>query len=116
MVDTLGMIDGSPSAEQIAAWLDHLGDEELLERMSRLEPTHDYGPELSDFEVLKGMRDEAAASVADEAAGGRTLPTRTSRAIDDDPVVRPPQEPIGEPARLVDAFPPDSPRGCNEVQ
>lgn len=72
MVDTLGMIDGSPSAEQIAAWLDHLGDEELLERMSRLEPTHDYDPDivLSNFEVLTGMRDEAAAFVAPEAAGG----------------------------------------------
>lgn len=35
MVDTLGQMDGSPSAEQIAAWLDHLSDEEVLERVSR---------------------------------------------------------------------------------
>ena len=37
MVDTLVQIDDSPSAEQIAAWLDNLTDEEVLERMSRLE-------------------------------------------------------------------------------
>lgn len=71
MVDTLGLIDGSPNAEQIAAWLNHLSDGELLKRMSRLKlaPVYDSDIVLSNFEVLKGMRDEAAAFVADEAAG-----------------------------------------------
>lgn len=71
IVDTLGQMDGSVSAEQIAAWLDHLTDEELLERMSRLKPTHTYSAEivLRNYEVLKGMRDEAVAFGADEAAG-----------------------------------------------
>lgn len=44
MVDTLGQMDGSPSVEQIAAWLNHLLDEEVLERMSRLKPTHTCKP------------------------------------------------------------------------
>jgi hypothetical protein len=71
MVDTLGQMDGSPSAEQIAAWLHHLTDEEVLERMSRLEMTHAYDPDvvLRNFEVLKGMRDDAVAFGAEEAAG-----------------------------------------------
>ncbi len=61
-------MDGSPGAERIAAWLDHLTDEELLEWMSRLKPTHTYNPDimLRNFEVLKGMRDEAVAFGADE--------------------------------------------------
>ena len=71
MVDTLGQMDGSPSAEQIAAWLDHLTDEEVLERMSRLKMTHTYDPDivLRNFEVLKGMRDDAVAFGAKMAAG-----------------------------------------------
>lgn len=71
MVDTLAQMDGSPSAERIAAWLDHLTDEEVLERMSRLQITHVYNPDivLSNFEVLKGMRDDAVAFGAEEAAG-----------------------------------------------
>jgi len=65
-------MDGAPSAEQIAAWLDHLTDEEVLERMSRLKPNHTYNPDtmLCNLEVLRGMRDEAVAFGADEAAGG----------------------------------------------
>jgi len=35
MVDTLGQMDGSPSSEQIAAWLDHLTDEEVTGRTER---------------------------------------------------------------------------------
>lgn len=56
MVDMLGQMDGSPSAEQIAAWLDHLTDEEVLERMSRLKPTHTYNPDivLRNFEGSEG--------------------------------------------------------------
>ena len=71
MVDTLGQMDGSPRAEQIAAWLKHLTDEEVLQRTSRLKPTHTYAPDivLRNFEVLKGLRDEAVAFGAAEAAG-----------------------------------------------
>ena len=71
MVDTLGQMDGSPSAKQIAAWLGHLTDEDVLDRMSQLKPTHTYNPDIvmRNFEVLKAMRDEAVAFGADEAAG-----------------------------------------------
>ena len=71
MVETLGQMDGSPSAEQVAAWLASLTDEEVLERMSRLKPTHTYDPDivLRNMEVLEGMRDDALAFGADEAAG-----------------------------------------------
>lgn len=43
----------------------------MLARMSQLKPTHTYDPDivLRNFEVLKGMRDDAAAFEADEAAG-----------------------------------------------
>lgn len=63
MVDTLGHMDGAPSAEQIAAWLNQLTDEEVLERVSRLRATHTYDADimLRNFEVLEGMRDDAAA-------------------------------------------------------
>lgn len=70
MVDTLGQLDGSPSTEQIAAWLDHLTDEEVLERMSLLKRVHTYHPDIlmRNFEVLKGMRDEAVAFTANDEA------------------------------------------------
>jgi hypothetical protein len=70
MVEVLGQLDGSPSTGQIAAWLDHLTDEEVLERMSRLQPTHTHNPNIvvRNFEVLKGMLGEALTFGADEAA------------------------------------------------
>jgi hypothetical protein len=57
--------------QQIAAWLDHLTDEEVLERMSRLQMTHTYDPDIvmRNFEILKGMRDDAVAFGAGEATG-----------------------------------------------
>ena len=71
MVATLGQMDDSPSAEQIAAWLSSLTDAQVLERMSRLEPTHTDDPDivLRNIDVLKGMLDDAVAFGADEAAG-----------------------------------------------
>ncbi|MDN5920077.1 MAG: hypothetical protein L0I76_34085 [Pseudonocardia sp.] len=56
-------MEGSPRAEQIAAWLTCLGDEEVLDRMSRLKATDTYDPDvvLRNLEVLKGLRDEALA-------------------------------------------------------
>lgn len=71
MVETLGQMDGSPSAEQIAAWLTSLTDEEVLQRMAQLKPTHTYDPDivLRNFEVLKSMRNDAVAFGADRTAG-----------------------------------------------
>jgi hypothetical protein len=71
MVETLGQMDGSPSAEQIAAWLTSLTDEEVLRRMSHLKATHTYDADivLRNFEFLKRMRDDAVAFGADAAAG-----------------------------------------------
>lgn len=71
MVDTLSQMDGSLSVEQIAAWLDHLPDGEVLERMSRLKPTRIHNPDivLRNFEVLARMRDEAVAFGTDEGVG-----------------------------------------------
>lgn len=71
MVDTLAQMGGgSPSAEHVAAWLASLTDEEVLERMSRLELTHAYDPDivLRNYEVLKGMRHDALRFGANQAA------------------------------------------------
>jgi len=62
--DLAGMIDqldGSPDRQKIAAWLAELSDEEVLERMSQLQVTHTYNPDvaLRNFKVLEGLRDEA---------------------------------------------------------
>ena len=61
MVETIGRMEGVPALETIAAWLASLPDEELLERMSHLEVTHNYDPDvvLHNFEVLEHMRDDA---------------------------------------------------------
>lgn len=61
LVDIIGQMEGSPSDDQIETWLAQLTDEEVLDRMSRLQPTHTYelGVVLQNFEVLEGLRDEA---------------------------------------------------------
>ncbi|WP_217496152.1 hypothetical protein [Arthrobacter sp. 24S4-2] len=63
LVDIISQIDGSPSCQQIAAWLDHLSDEEVLERLNRLQVTFNYNPGLMlhNIEVMNGLRDEALA-------------------------------------------------------
>lgn len=63
LIDTLDQMDGSPGREQISAWLASLSDENVLQRMSRLNATHSYDRDtmLHNFEVLKGLRDEALA-------------------------------------------------------
>lgn len=65
LVDLIGQVDGSPSDQQIAAWLAQLTDEEVLDRMSRLKVTHTYDPGvmLHNVEVLEGLRDEALGFV-----------------------------------------------------
>lgn len=69
LVDTIDQMDGSPGADQISAWLAHLSDEDVLQRMSQLKATTSYDPKvvLHNFEVLGGLRDEAVAFLADEA-------------------------------------------------
>jgi len=68
LVDIIGQPEGSPSAKQIADWLTHLSDEEVLARMSQLKQTETYDPDvvLRNLEVLKGMRNEALAFDDDE--------------------------------------------------
>jgi hypothetical protein len=70
LVDLIGQMDGAPSGPQIGAWLAQLNDEEVLERMSRLQVTYEYDPELvlPNFEVLKGWRDEALRFGRDDLA------------------------------------------------
>ncbi|MEU5726751.1 hypothetical protein ABZ783_33740 [Micromonospora sp. NPDC047738] len=65
LVDLIDQVDGSPSDQQIAAWLAQLTDEEVLDRMSRLTVTHTYDPGvmLHNVEVLEGLRDEALGFV-----------------------------------------------------
>ncbi|WFE60050.1 hypothetical protein [Micromonospora sp. WMMD712] len=60
LVELIGQVDGSPSYQQIAAWLAQLTDEEVLDRMSKLKVTHTYDPGvmLQNLEVLAGLRDE----------------------------------------------------------
>ncbi|TMR40263.1 hypothetical protein ETD96_11815 [Actinomadura geliboluensis] len=73
LADTIRRMDGSPSARQIAAWLAQLTDEEVLDRMARLEATtHDSAVMQRNFEVMKGLRDEAQRFARDggPAAGG----------------------------------------------
>ncbi len=59
----IGHLDGSPGGQQIATWLAQLNDEEVLDRMSRLQPTHTYDADtvLRNFSVLQGLRDEAVS-------------------------------------------------------
>ena len=54
-------MEGAPGPEQIAAWLDSLPDEEMLARMSQIEVTHTYEPDivLRNFGLLEKMRDDA---------------------------------------------------------
>lgn len=61
MVETLGQMEDAPSAEQIAAWLAALPDEEVLVRMSQLKVTSTYKPDivLHNAGVLLSMRDDA---------------------------------------------------------
>jgi hypothetical protein len=73
LVDTIGQMVGSPSAGTIAAWLAHLTDEEVLDRMSRLQVTHTYDPDvvLRNVEVLEGLRNEALEFGQDDQAVGK---------------------------------------------
>ncbi|WP_436735593.1 hypothetical protein [Streptomyces sp. BBFR102] len=69
LVDMIAQMDGSPGSEQISAWLTHLTDDEVLERMSRLSATETYDSDvmMRNCEVLEGMRDEALAFGKDNA-------------------------------------------------
>ncbi|MCZ7423754.1 hypothetical protein O7605_30025 [Verrucosispora sp. WMMA2121] len=75
LVDLIGQVDGSPSDQQITAWLAQLTDEDVLDRMSRLKVTHTYDPGvmLHNVKVLEGLRDEALGFLR---CGRPVLPTR----------------------------------------
>lgn len=68
LVDLIGQMTGSPSDQQIAAWLTQLTDEEVLDRASRLKATHTHDPRvlLHNVEVLERLRDEALGFGRDE--------------------------------------------------
>lgn len=70
LVGTIAQMDGAPGARQIAKWLEQLTDDEVLERMSRLKVTHTYDPDIvwHNFEILEGLRDEAARSGSEPPA------------------------------------------------
>lgn len=70
LIDIIRQMEGAPAAEQIAAWLASLSDEQVVERMSRLKRTETYDRHtvLQNFAFLKGFRDEVAAFVASESA------------------------------------------------
>lgn len=57
MVETLAETDNAPSREQLVAWLDSLGDRELVERIGQLKMTTDYELSIvrSNLAVLEGM-------------------------------------------------------------
>lgn len=61
---------GSPGASKIAAWLASLPDDEVLERILRLQATYSYDPEimLCNHAALKILLDEAAEFVPEDWA------------------------------------------------
>lgn len=61
LVGILSSMDDAPSDRQITAWLAHLSDDEVLERMSRIRPTEDHDPEIviANFAAFEGLRAEA---------------------------------------------------------
>jgi hypothetical protein len=69
LVDPIDQMNGSPGADQISAWLAHLSDADVLERMSQLKATDSYDRNvvLNNLEVLGALRDEAVAFLAEEA-------------------------------------------------
>lgn len=63
LVDMIAQTDRAPGPNKIEAWLVHLTDEAVLERMSRLTATDAYDVDvmIRNFGVLMGMRDEVLA-------------------------------------------------------
>ncbi|WP_437007484.1 hypothetical protein [Streptomyces sp. enrichment culture] len=74
LVDLIGQIEGAPTVADIMAWVEHLTDEEALERMSRLRTTftHESQIMLRNAEVVARLRDEVLSfAFADDAAEAR---------------------------------------------
>ncbi|RFS81392.1 hypothetical protein D0T12_32715 [Actinomadura spongiicola] len=66
LAETISRMNGSPSARQVTAWLAQLTDEEVLDRMARLKATtHDFALMQRNYEVMKGLRDEAQTFARD---------------------------------------------------
>jgi hypothetical protein len=61
LVDTIAQMDRAPGSDQISAWLAHLTDDEVLERMSRLSTAdvHESDVIIRNLEALARIRDEA---------------------------------------------------------
>ncbi|GAA3826756.1 hypothetical protein [Amycolatopsis tucumanensis] len=59
LIGLLGQDDGSPSHQQVSAWLAQLADEEVLSKVSMLKMTHDYDPLVirHNAEVLARIRE-----------------------------------------------------------
>lgn len=68
LVDLIGQIEGAPSVSDITAWAEHLTDEEVLERMSRLRTTFTYQPEtlLRNADVVAALLDEVLSFAFDD--------------------------------------------------
>ncbi|MEU9749167.1 hypothetical protein [Streptomyces niveus] len=68
LVDLIGRIKGAPNVADMAAWAEHLTDEEVLERMSRLRKTFTYQPEtlLHNADVVAALLDEVLNFASDD--------------------------------------------------
>ena len=69
LVETIALVEGSPSVPEISAWLAQLTDVQVLDRQSRLQVTHTYDLDVMhrNLEVLERMRDEAVKFTRDGA-------------------------------------------------
>lgn len=63
LADLISTIDGSPHRRQIAAWLEQLTDDEVMERMGRLAAAFNYEADivLRNMEIWNRLRDDALA-------------------------------------------------------
>lgn len=59
--EMIGNLEDSLSAQRVAVWLDHLTDEDVLERVGRLQLNFNYDLDimLRNVQVLRGILDEA---------------------------------------------------------
>ncbi|WP_197034743.1 hypothetical protein [Glycomyces sp. NRRL B-16210] len=58
----IGQMRGAPGGQQIAAWIDHLPDKEVVSRVKRLDPTDAQ----RSLRIMNNMREEAASFCAAE--------------------------------------------------
>ncbi|MFC9183314.1 hypothetical protein ACFTZJ_21895 [Streptomyces globisporus] len=72
LLDLIAQVEGAPSGEEVAAWVEQLSDEGVLDRMSRLKMTLTYQPEVvqHNADVVAGLRDEVLAFSLDVDPAG----------------------------------------------